>query len=244
MATASTSALASTMNSTLAASRTTPSVTRKIVIPHRSRSSVVDRFIAREARLKQRIEQSPGGVATLRSLAGGVNPQATVMFKHPLTGRWIPPRLSIRAQADLGKAAYREGRFDELLQAFKTFDLKLGSKLRQLQTRIVAGQNAQELSDSLVNSPALAILAERSTTLRPEQAKRNALAAAKQFAVGHGPYSGRSRRNLFKGTKAERDAPARKRAIVEKLGKMDTTITTWRQARRDAKIKAQPKLPF
>lgn len=200
----------------------------------------VDRFLVREARLKEAIGQV-GGAEALRTRAGGVNPHAFAAYKNPATGRWLPPRLSLRRQAQLGKDAVRAGRFDELVGAIDGMHLTAGPKLNRMRERIaeLAEQKA-ELSarQAEVHGTAAepAIAAQAHVHVGRTQAREQARKLAIALAATRGPYRGRSMRTIFKGTKAERRAPARRREIATKLAKMDQTVSSWRKVSRNMAV--------
>ena len=175
---------------------------------------LVDRFLFREARVE--------AVAA----AGGqrpVNPSPFQPFKSPTTGRWMPPRLSLRRQAQLGKQAYKQGRFEYLTSALqeqgKTNSVKLG-KMRARIDELAAETGRQEQAVASATPRVIAA---------PHEESKRALALARALAATRGPYSGRSLRTIFKGTRAEREAPGKKLETAQKMATMAKTIETWRK---------------
>lgn len=156
----------------------------------------------------------------------------------------MPPRLSLRRQAQLGKEAYKQGRFEELTEIVgeigSTPGVKLGKMKERLDTMMEVRDRGLTVpvsappSMTASSSSIEAIHLEEATLKKsPKQIRlendRRAIVHAKALAATRGPYSGRSLRNIFKGSKAERDAPARKQRTVEKLLTMEQTIQAWRK---------------
>jgi large subunit ribosomal protein L25 len=195
---------------------------------------LLDRFIIREGRA-QELESN---------LRHPVNPSPFLPHKNEATGRWMPPRLSLRRQAQLGKEAYKQGRFEELTEIVREIGTTPGVKLGKMKERIDAMAEVQKKGVTVPVSAPPSTLASSSSlksgdleeaTLKKSlkqirlENDRRAVVHAKALAATRGPYSGRSLRNIFKGTKAERDAPARKQRTAEKLLTMEQTIQAWRK---------------
>lgn len=148
-----------------------------------------------------------------RKATGPVAGQASSPFvahKNVETGRWAPPRYSARRQAALALTALREDRLDELPSS---------PKIDKLRARL-----AHALADPL---PSAGISAAAQHA--PKETKREVKARAMAHAQAMGPYKGRSLKKIFKGTVAERTAPAKQRAIQEKLQGMQGEIDEWRK---------------
>lgn len=189
---------------------------------------LVDRFLFREARLQQK-----GTEIASTSIAASANPYPFQPYKHPVTGRWIAPRLSLRRQAQLGKTAFRDGQLERVVQSVSsgggesTGSTKIDKMVQRikelnLQQNQDPFQLQQEKNQRLVES-------EREAPKLLVQDEKQVMNLAKSWAASSRPYSGRSHRNIFKGTKAEREAPARKRRVAEKLEAMDKTIAAWKK---------------
>ncbi|PWN35078.1 uncharacterized protein FA14DRAFT_122174 [Meira miltonrushii] len=69
-----------------------------------------------------------------------INPHPFKLFHNRTTGKYINPRLSLRRQAQLGKQAFAEGRFDELIQQIDRLNFGneyyAGEKLNKMRSRI------------------------------------------------------------------------------------------------------------
>jgi large subunit ribosomal protein L25 len=194
------------------------------------RLPIVDRFVIREGRAQELDSE----------LRHPVNPLPFHPFKNESTGRWMPPRYSLRRQAQLGKEAYKQVRFQELTQIVEEIGSRPGIKLGKMKERIeeLQADGSRGGLTIPVSAPAAATLEDLegiALTKSARQTKmendRRAVAQAKALAATRGPYSGRSLRNIFKGTKADRDAPAKRRRTAERLSTMEQTVETWRKVR-------------
>jgi hypothetical protein len=188
---------------------------------------LVDRFIVREGRAQELDSK----------LRHPVNPQPFHPTKSEATGRWIPPRFSLRRQAQLGKEAYKQGRFQELTEIVEEIGSRPGIKLGKMKERIEEleaehsrGRPSIPVSAPFSESGALedATLKKTSRQLKMENDRR-AILQARALAATRGPYSGRSLRNIFKGSKADREAPAKRRRTAERLSTMEQTVEAWRK---------------
>lgn len=134
--------------------------------------------------------------------------------RNAKTGRWAPPRISLRRQAQLVSLAHQSGRLDLLPE---------GPKTSKLQARL-AGLATAPYEPSPMSS-ASATQAEKKLS----QAEEEKLALEVARTVGrHGPYVGRQARRMFKGSKDERGAARRQRNIQERLKLMEGSIKEWR----------------
>lgn len=209
---------------------------------------LMDRFLVRENRLRNEIVTiGEGKVERLNDLQGRVvNPSAFRMYKNPFSGNWIPARLSLRRQAQLGKHAFAHGRFDELIEQVDRLNLGkrhlAGKKLNKMRDRIaeLKAEEQEQIQRALSGEPENINIIQQTSKQTPGQVKQ----LAKALALTHGPYKGRSERNIFKGTIHARQAPAKKQNIHDRMAKMDQVIVDWKKQRKDLKTKAQPKLPF
>lgn len=191
---------------------------------------LLDRFKLRENRTQDVVKQN----------TRPINPQPFQPYKSPTTGRWMPPRLSLRRQAQLGKTAYREGRFDELADFVQQAGTLQSSKLGKMKERIdeLAASSADTIAipvngiSSTISADS--ILDGMSARNARVEAQKQAIVQAKALAMTRGPYSGRSPRNIFKGTRAQREAPGKKRQTAEKMLTMEKTIETWRKVRSNS----------
>lgn len=175
---------------------------------------LLERFQVRETRAKK--------VASTQERP--INPHAFQPFKSPDTGRWYPPRISLRRQAQLGKEAYKAGKFDDLVRICGEDGIVQSVKLNKMKMRI------EELSGvGTAPTEAASISAPSTTKISKQHAENRARRLAKALAATRGPYTGRSEKVLFKGTKAERSAPGRKRETAQKLSMMDQSVETWRK---------------
>lgn len=195
---------------------------------------LLDRFKLRETRTKD----------VVREKKRPINPQPFQPYKSPTTGRWMPPRYSLRRQAQLGKMAFREGRFKELIKFISKSSILQSVKLEDMKQRIhelsntntvkipVNGTLSASKAESELNKERkLNIMTAKEAKL---DAQKKALTQAKALAMTRGPYSGRSHRNIFKGTRAEREAPRKKRQTAEKMSTMEKTIETWRKVSKNS----------
>lgn len=218
---------------------------------------LVDRFLVREHRLQANIEAIGGigkkeeSVELYNDRQNRVtNPYAFSTYRNPYSGRQIPARLSLRRQAQLGKQAYAHGRFDELIKQVDKLNLgderRAGVKLNKMRHRIaeIQAEEQEQIERAMSGEPedvkVIQSVKQKTEKQTPDQVKR----LAKALALTRGPYKGRSRHNIFKGTIHAREAPKKRQNINDRLSKMDQTISDWRKQRKDVKTKAQPKLPF
>lgn len=211
---------------------------------------LMDRFLLRELRLKQSIQSiGEGKVENLSNLQQSVvNPNAFKTYKNPYSQRWIPSRLSLRRQAQLGKHAFANGRFDELIFEVDRMNLGkkslAGPKLNKMRERIEELRNEALKQHESISSSSETVEQVAAQIHVPEQTPDQVRKLAKALASTHGPYRGRSKNNIFKGTIQERQAPKKRQNILDRMEKMDDVVANWRKQRKDTKTKALPKLPF
>lgn len=221
---------------------------------------LVDRFLIREHRIQAEIgqmgearnmfERRENAKQYNNLIRRVINPTPFTGFRNPETGRFIPPRLSLRRQAQLGKQAYAEGRFDELIQQIDQLNFGskeyAGVKLNKMRNRIAEIKAEEQdlieksMSGELEEMSVIQAVDQQIPKQTPDQVKR----LAKALAMTRGPYKGRSKNNIFKGTLHARQGPKKRQNISDRLSKMDQTIVDWRKQRKDVKTKAKPKLPF
>jgi large subunit ribosomal protein L25 len=190
----------------------------------RRKLPLVDRFLFRESRTQEVVSQG----------SKPINPEPFKPHKSPTTGRWIPPRLSLRRQAQLGKVAYKEGKFEELSkfiqQTGRLESVKLGKMKDRMEELAIGPKQVEDLLEAtattLSSSDSPSTVAKKRTKMEEE---RRALRLAKALAATRGPYAGRSLARIFKGTIAERHAAPRKQATREKLSTMDKSVEAWRK---------------
>ncbi|UZJ53237.1 hypothetical protein CBS101457_002557 [Exobasidium rhododendri] len=198
----------------------------------RRKLPLVDRFFVRESRAQGSTRP--------------INPEPFKPYKSPSTGRWLPPRLSLRRQAQLGKEAYKAGRFVELTEFVQSNGNLEGVKIGKMKARIdelaVVAEKKAEVKEAAALDKLDDAIGGVKRTAREEQKK--ALQLARALAATRGPYTGRSLQRIFKGTRAERFAAPKKFATKEKLSTMDKTVEAWRKSRAEAKYKVRPSLPF
>ena len=172
--------------------------------------------------------------------AGASLESAFVPWRHEVTGRWRPGRISLRRQAVLGQTLLQLGA-----------PLPRSPKFDRIQARANAQAHSLQTQASAVDL--------REWNLSEEEDARVARTIAKGHRT-HGPYAGR--RIMFKGTLPERTAKSRKAGIAAKITSMPATIAEWRkvrnerssppvplltvlsQAKEDARKKQKPSLPF
>jgi len=179
---------------------------------------LVDRFFLRETRVKELASQE----------ASPINPEPFKPYKSPTSGRWLPPRLSLRRQAQLGKEAYKNGQFEELTKFIQENGRLESVKLGKMKARI------EELAVEAEKVPGKGSEASTSSVVKGEKRTAReegirALRLARALAATRGPYAGRSLQRVFKGTRAERFAAPKKQATKEKMSTMDKTVEAWRK---------------
>lgn len=146
-------------------------------------------------------------------------------WKNTETGRWNPPRYSLRRQAQLVRAAFVAN--DEHAVAASPKYAPLAARLSQ-----------QPHHEVLAPVPSV-----RLPRLSKTQDAEEALRIAKK-AHDRGPYAGRSDKRMFKGTHADRAARLRAARVAENLSKMDSIVAEWRQEKTVAKNKLKPTSPL
>lgn len=142
-----------------------------------------------------------------------VSARAFKHWKNADTGRWNPPKFSLRRQEALARAAYATGQLDELPES---------AKKTKLLARLKA-QDGHEALDGLARPLGLPRLPADRDAVEAERIART--------ADNTGPYAGRSSRRMFKGSKDERNAPARRAQIQDKLARMPEIVNEWREVR-------------
>jgi large subunit ribosomal protein L25 len=183
----------------------------------RRKLPLIDRFFIRENRAQETSKP--------------INPEPFSPYKSPTTGRWLPPRLSLRRQAQLGKDAYKAGRFDELTQFVqnngKVESVKLANMKARIRDLALEAERREGVKEAAAIDKLDDLVVGVKRTAREEQYK--AVKLARALAATRGPYTGRSLQRIFKGTKAERFAVPRKLATKEKMSTMEKTVETWRK---------------
>lgn len=146
-------------------------------------------------------------------------------WKNTATGRWNPPKYSLRRQSQLLRAAIHTGDW-ESVQASPAFP-KFADRLAR-----------QETHEILASWPTA-----RPQPLTPqEDAKEARRIAHKAHTVG--PYAGRASQRMFKGSQADRAGRARKRRVQENMHRMDTLVQDWRHEKALAKNKTKTSSPL
>lgn len=222
----------------------------------RKQLPLVDRFLVREYRLQSEIASMGQGERTANvemfndQNKSAVNPFAFRTYLNPNSGRTLPARLSLRRQAQLGKQAYAQGRFEELIEQVDKLNFgskkSAGVKLNKMRSRIkeLQVEEQTQIERTLSGEPEDVKVIQAVNQQIPKQTPDQVKRLAKALALTRGPYKGRSANNIFKGTIHARKAPQKRQNINDRLSKMDQTITDWRKQRKDAKTKSKPKLPF
>lgn len=154
-----------------------------------------------------------------------INPEPFNPYKSPTTGRWMPPRLSLRRQAQLAKESYRKGQFVKLDRTLQEQGKMESVKLGKMKARM------EELVTEAGGEGAASVLQNKSSVAPRADETKKALTLAKALAASRGPYTGRSLKNIFKGTKAEREAPGKKQETAQKMSAMAKTVEAWRKVR-------------
>lgn len=134
-------------------------------------------------------------------------------WRNADTGKWQPPKYSLRRQAQLVRAAHETGCLDAVSQSPKYE--RFARRLAELpQHEVLAGLPTPSW-------PALS----------PAADAKQAHAIARSF-YEHGPYAGRSSARMFKGRKGDKASRSRRRQVVENMERMEETVREWRKVRR------------
>ena len=188
-----------------------------VVCRRGSPAEIVQGFLAWSARIRRGAPKAQGA----KDVDADVALRGFRHWKNAETGRWNPPRYSMRRQAQLVRAAFATGQLDAL-PSFKKRD--------EFAAR-VAAQPAHEVFRGIAVPSELPWLSAADD-------------AAEALRIAHkahdtGPYAGRSSARMFKGHRDEREADARRARIAENMARMPATIAEWRDERRSARTKAK-----
>ncbi|WFD24130.1 hypothetical protein MEQU1_002827 [Malassezia equina] len=165
------------------------------------------------------------------SVAPGEAPVSNVpkkAFEHwrnSETGRWNPPKYSLRRQAELVRAAYAVDQ-PELVKSSPKY------------ARYMHRWEEMPNHEVFTGFPAVAW-----PQLSAEEDANEARRIARTFSE-HGPYAGRSNARMFKGKKGDRASRSRQRLVEENMRTMDETIQEWREEKAAARAKAKPVSPL
>ncbi|WFC99359.1 hypothetical protein MYAM1_002103 [Malassezia yamatoensis] len=162
------------------------------------------------------------------SLEADVDKRAFQHWKNNQTDRWNPPRYSQRRQAQLVSSAFQTGNLDAV---------KASPKYARFLERL-DGQATHEVFNPLPTQSLPQL-----PRLSPQEDQKEAMRIAKQ-AHDRGPYAGRSTKKMFKGSKADRQAPIRHQRIQENMSRMDSIVEEWRRDKLTAKNKTKPVSPL
>lgn len=146
-------------------------------------------------------------------------------WRNSETGRWNPPKYSLRRQAQLVRAAYAVDK-PELVQTSPKF------------ARYMRRWEEMPTHEVFTGFPAVA-WPQLSAADNESEAQR----IAHSFSQ-HGPYAGRAQARMFKGKKGDRASRSRQRLVEENMRTMDETIQEWREEKAAARAKAKPISPL
>lgn len=134
-------------------------------------------------------------------------------WKNAETGRWNPPKYSLRRQAQLVHAAFLTGDLEQLPESPK-------------KDRLLARLREHEHHEVFEGVPRPMGLGRLPSYRDTQEALRIAHKSRES-----GPYAGRSNRNMFKGARADREARARRVLVDENMSRMDEIVQEWRRVR-------------
>ena len=142
-------------------------------------------------------------------------------WKNAETGRWNPPRYSLRRQAQLVRAAFMTGQLDAL-PSFKKRDQFIARLAEQPRHEVFAGIPVPS------ELPWLGAREDASEAMRIARKEHD-----------RGPYAGRPTKRMFKGQRVDREAAERRERVKENMARMDETVREWREERRAERSKAK-----
>ncbi|WFD35441.1 hypothetical protein MCUN1_002295 [Malassezia cuniculi] len=142
-------------------------------------------------------------------------------WKNAETGRWNPPRYSLRRQAQLVRAAFATGQLD-VLPSFKKRDQFVARLAEQPKHEVFCGIPVPSSIPWL-------------------EAHKDAAEALRIAKKEHtrGPYAGRPVKRMFKGHRVDREARLRRERVKENMARMDETVREWREERRAERAKTK-----
>jgi len=142
-------------------------------------------------------------------------------WRNSETGRWNPPKYSLRRQAQLVRAAYAVEQ-PELVKASPKY------------ARYMRRWESMPTHEVFTGFPAV-----QWPQLSAADDAREAERIARTFSQ-HGPYAGRARARMFKGKKGDRASRSRQRVVEENMRTIDETIQEWREVRCLANPRTRP----
>ncbi|PWN54322.1 hypothetical protein IE53DRAFT_383095 [Violaceomyces palustris] len=163
-------------------------------------------------------------------------PNPFLPHKNPVSGRWHPPKFSLRRQAKLVSLACQSRILRELPD---------GPKVSRAIARIRGIKERRILDKAAADVDLAAIAKVMPPSARPKKLAEDEEVMKTARMVGYqGPYLGRKQKKMFKGSKVDREAYQRRQDVKAKLERMDVTIKEWQASKAETKAKSKPALPF